>query len=294
MSVSYSFCWTLMKKPSKQISNAVVVLIGMLLVGYLDYITGNEIRIFPLYFLPLARAAIVFGKRGAIVASLIATTIWLLSQYFSGREYSHEYIWAINFLTQGAAFLLVTFLMASLRTALGRERELSRTDALTGLLNSRALHEIAGAELTLCHRSKRPAVMAFIDLDNFKNVNDNHGHDRGDSLLRHVAKVLMSSLRSSDVVARIGGDEFAIFLPETDADQARSILEEMHVQLHQLADFKNLQVGASIGAVAYATSPPNLLDMIQEADAHMYTVKTTGKNRVNVKPASTFGGSDNK
>ena len=193
-----------MNTPNKPIFNAAIVLVAMLVIGYLDYITGNEIRIFPLYFLPLAWTAIVFGRTGAILASLLATTIWFTAQYLSGREYSHEYIWFINFITQGTAFLLVTLLMASLRTALGRERELSRTDALTGLLNSRALHEIAGAELTLCHRHRRPAVMAFIDLDNFKSVNDTHGHDRGDKLLRQVGELLKNSVRSADVVARIG------------------------------------------------------------------------------------------
>jgi predicted signal transduction protein with EAL and GGDEF domain len=203
-----------MKKPSKHGFNFAIVMAAMLLIGYLDYITGNEIRIFPLYFLPLAWTAKVFGRTGAIFASLLATIIWFIAQFLSGREYSHEYIWLINFITQGTAFLMVTLLMSSLRTALGRERELSRTDALTGLLNSRALHEIAGAELALCHRHKRPAVMAFIDLDNFKSVNDTFGHSRGDKLLCQVATVLVSSVRSADVVARIGGDEFAVFLPE--------------------------------------------------------------------------------
>ncbi len=282
-----------MKIVSTQVYNTATVLIGILAVGYIDYLTGLEIRIFPLYFLPLARAATVFSRTAAVAASIFAATTWILAQYLSGREYSSSYIWGVNFVTQGIAFVLVTTLIASLRTALARERALSRTDPLTGLFNSRALYEIAGAELTLCHRNKRPAALAFIDLDNFKQVNDSFGHGRGDTLLRNVANLLTNTLRSTDVIARVGGDEFAIFLPEIEAHHAHTLLEKIRMLLQQFPDFEDLPISASIGAVAYANAPSTLQDMMKEADAHMYTVKAAGKNRVNVKSSAHTGDSAN-
>ena len=272
-----------MKRSSKNLTNLMIVLVGFLMIGYLDYITGNEIRLFPLYFLPLAKAAVDFGKKGAIIASIFASIIWLVAQYSSGREYSSWTIWGINFIAQGTVFVLLSLLVASLRTSLDRARQLSLTDQLTGLLNSRALYEFAGNKLTLCHRNKRPVVMAYIDLDNFKQVNDTLGHDRGDSLLRKVADFITSSLRSRDLVARMGGDEFVIFLPEIEAEQAYSILDRIREKILHIPDLDGLQVSASIGAVAFANPPANLQEIITLADNHMFAVKKSGKNRVNIQ-----------
>ena len=259
--------------------------VGLLLlcVAYLDYITGNEIRIFPLYFLPLTWAAIVYGMKGAVLLSCIASIMWIMVQYLSGHIYSSFYIWGINFITQGAAFITVTGLVAFLREKLINERALSRSDMLTGLLNRRAFYEMTGAELALCHRNNRSATMAFIDLDNFKQVNDTHGHSEGDALLIQVAKILKESMRASDIIARLGGDEFAIFLPETHAEQAQTVLESLARNLQKAPSFEFPKVSASIGAVAYAKAPAHVQDILKEADIQMYSVKALGKNSVNIK-----------
>lgn len=268
-----------------QAIDVAIVLLGTLVIGYVDYLVDNQIRIFPLYFLPLVRAAQKFGRKGAILASLFATWIWIVAQYVSGRSYSSEYIWGVNFITQGTAFIVVSLLVAALRDGLNRERELSRTDLVTGVLNRRALYEVGSSALALCRRNNRPVTLAFVDLDNFKTINDTFGHDRGDALLRTVAKVLAGSLRSSDIVARVGGDEFAILLPETEATHASVLLDKARNLLLQSPDFRGTSVSVSIGAVAYTMALPSLDDMLKEADSVMYTVKGSGKNRVEVKSA---------
>ena len=261
----------------------VVVILGMVLVGYIDYITGTEVRVFPLYFLPLIKAATVFGNRGAVAASILASVVWVAANALGGRVYSHTYIWVVNFFVQGSAFLVVSLLIARLRASLTREQALSATDSLTGMMNLRAFHAQAGASLMLCHRHKRSATMAFMDLDNFKNVNDMAGHQTGDELLQMVAKTISGGLRASDFVARVGGDEFALFLPETDGDQADAALGKIKEQLVNTEAFRTHAVSVSIGAVAYTHAPSQLSDMLKEADALMYQVKASGKNAVHVK-----------
>jgi diguanylate cyclase (GGDEF)-like protein len=104
-----------------------------------------------------------------------------------------------------------------------------------------------------------------------------------------VANLLTNTLRSTDVVARVSGDEFAIFLPDIEAHHAHVLLEKIRMPLQQLLDFEDLPISASIGAGAYASVPSALKDMMKEADAHIYPVKAAGKNRVNVKSSADPG-----
>lgn len=261
----------------------LLVVFGILIVGFLDYVTGIEIRIFPLYFFPLVLAAHRFGKWGALAASISATTVWFLSNYLGGHVFSRWYVWPLNVLTQGMSFLVVSLLVSSLHSAIIREKEVSQTDSLTGLLNSRAFHAQTETSLSLCHRNRRPVTVAFMDLDNFKNVNDIAGHQQGDELLREVAISISNSLRASDIVARIGGDEFAIFLPELDASNAKIVLNKIKDELNRNAMLIKFSVSASIGAAVYEEAPARRDEMLQHADALMYSVKSSGKNGINIK-----------
>ena len=268
------------------ISKAVyflLAILGTLLIGVIDYLTGVEIRVFPLYFFPLVLAACNLGKSGALTIAGLSAVVWLAAMYYGGRIYSHAYIWPINFVTQGSTFLVVALLMTNVKGALKRERSLSRVDALTGLANSRAFYEETAGILALCYRHRRPITLAYVDLDNFKRANDSLGHLHGDDLLRQAADVFRRQLRSSDVVARMGGDEFAIVLPETSAEGARAKLEQIRQQLAQSSLFQICSVTASIGAIAYSIAPAEIEPMLKAADDLMYKVKEAGKNRLLVE-----------
>lgn len=261
----------------------MVCLCGVALIGWIDYITGIEMRVFPLYFLPLVTAAWYFGLSGAIVASILVTAVWTLAMYGGGRVYSHTYIWVINFLTMETAFVVVALLVAKLRQAVIREQALSRTDQLTGLANSRAFFELAEGSLSLCFRHKRPITLAYVDLDNFKRANDTMGHQHGDVLLRGVADIFRENLRSSDICARMGGDEFVVLLPETGETKARTALEKVGAQIALSPQFLTCNVTASIGAVSYPVANTTLQDMVKAADTLMYKVKASRKNYVLVE-----------
>jgi len=161
--------------------------------------------------------------------------------------------------------------------------ELSRTDELTQLFNRRAFTEEVGLRLRALRRASRKSSLLFIDLDNFKRVNDVHGHKRGDDALIYVAQLLTSTSRVGDIVARLGGDEFAMWLEDTDeagaAAKAESLLTEAD-SLKQFSGDADHPLGVSLGvAVTDPRMAEPLEDLVTRADEAMYRAKRAGKGR---------------
>lgn len=263
---------------SKRIS-LLKSLLGILAVGIIDYLTGTELRVFPLYYLPLIYS---IRHTGAYFVAFVSSISWLLSMYFGGGVYSHHYIWVFNFFSQAIAFLLVSHLLVQLDSTLKKEQEISRIDYLTGLANRRSFFELASAVVSLCDRNRKPVAIAYVDLDNFKQANDKYGHQHGDKLLQKAATVFRETFRKSDVIARFGGDEFAILMPEMMKADAKLVLERIQEQLAQDPEFQLCSVTVSIGAVSYAKAPTDISSMVRAADELMYRVKQTGKNQLSV------------
>lgn len=258
--------------------------VGIAIIGAVDFLSGFELRVFPLYYFPISLLAWHYGRTGAAVAALLSAGVWVGSNWLAGLQYSQPIIWVGNTLMQAFSFALVGALIASVGASLRRERGLSRTDALTQLLNGRAFFEESERMLALCRRKGRPATLAYVDLDNFKAVNDTRGHQAGDDLLERVATLIRTSLRPSDIVARLGGDEFAILMPETGADGATLALERLRGLLAELGAREACVVTASIGAATYASVPDDLEEMVHAADVCMYAAKGEGKNRLHLEP----------
>jgi diguanylate cyclase len=163
---------------------------------------------------------------------------------------------------------------------------LNRTDVLTGLGNRRALEELAAGEYHRCERSGRPAAVLFIDLDEFKTINDRHGHAFGDEVLRRVALAIRGCLREIDAAARFGGDEFAVVLPETRADSATYVAGRMRAaiaaQIFEQAPA--LRCTASIGVAEVAPADGGADGWMERADRALYRAKAEGRDCVRVAP----------
>lgn len=258
-----------MSKPA----SSLAVVTGTLFVGWIDYRTGTEIHVVSLYFLPLLWAGWSLETTGAVLAALFTTLVWLAVLALGGTHFSSPYIWVINTFTDGFVFLAVSLLVARLRAAVNRESVLGRADPLTGLANRRAFIDIATHSLALSRRSGRPVSLAYLDLDNFKAVNDTFGHHRGDSVLCQCANLLTDRVRASDTVARIGGDEFAILMPETDAESAFRLLEQIRIAINSAPAFTELAVTTSIGVVCDPRGESDIHTLLDLADARMYKVK---------------------
>lgn len=272
---------------------ALLVFAAVAAVAAVDFFTSAEVRVFPLYFLPLMLAGWYLTRTATLLTALLATGVWAAMLYLGDQVYSQPWMWPVNVLAQGVVFLLVALLFTGLRESIRREREFARTDPLTHLPNSRSFYERVGSVLAVCRRNSEAATLAYIDLDNFKQVNDKLGHHKGDELLKEVANTMNDVLRNSDVVARMGGDEFIVLLAEADAAEAETALEKLRARISDSPQFIDNDVSVSIGAASYNLAPPDVTEMIRAADKIMYRVKAAGKNSVVVQDMNKPAGNAN-
>lgn len=204
----------------------------------------------------------------SVVASLVCVlSYWGILRNLSAREKTEKA------LTESESLL---------RSLLEREQELSRVDPLTTVCNRRGFYEALDKERIRASRYRHSMTIAYVDIDNFKKVNDSLGHDVGDKLLVRVAAALRVNLRASDLVGRLGGDEFGIILPETDATGARAVLGKLRSLLLDEVKGSEPRVTFSIGGATFLDPPESLDIMIRLADETMYSIKAHGKNGVSV------------
>lgn len=169
------------------------------------------------------------------------------------------------------------------RAAEAELTRLARHDSLTGLVNLRVFHEEAGRALRETRRSKRPAQIALLDLDYFKRVNDTYGHPGGDAVLRTVADLLRQELRDVDVIGRLGGEEFAVLMRDTDQGQGEIALERVRRRIEAtpvLHEDRAIRVTTSIGFTTLGMHA-SIEAAIARADGALYGAKGAGRNRVN-------------
>jgi diguanylate cyclase (GGDEF)-like protein len=264
-------------------SSVQIVCLGLLLtglVGQIDYITGIEISFSVFYLLPIALVTWYAQRWIGYSLCCISAIVWLLSDHLSGATYSYWLIPIWNALVRLSFFFMTAFLLGELKGYLKSEEALARTDGLTHLLNGRAFKDVTSRSINLAARHGHPVVLGYIDVDNFKGINDKAGHDEGDRVLQAVAESLNNSIRSTDVAGRLGGDEFAVFMPEIGAEGARIAFNKLHAALNQMASAHNWPIGFSMGIAIFPTAPSGIDEALKIGDSLMYRVKQSGKNNV--------------
>lgn len=254
--------------------------IGIFLIGFIDYIIPWELYMFAFYLIPIFFTSWFAGRWPGILTSILGAGVWLIADFLSFHNYTHPFIPFWNVITIFSFFLMITYILTILKKALDREKEYARTDYVTGIANRRLFFELVDAELNKIRRFLRPITLVYIDLDNFKIVNDKLGHDTGDLVLLQVARTIKTIIRSSDVVARLGGDEFAILLPETEAGAAMNVIEKIAKNLNGTMKQNNWPVTFSIGVVTFLNPPVSVDVMVNKADRLMGEAKQAGKNQI--------------
>jgi diguanylate cyclase (GGDEF)-like protein len=230
------------------------------------------------------------NQAGAMVTALCLGVIWWGNSH-NPAPYSSN---ALVTLSVGLAYLAAFFHVLAdrswsyfirMREANRRLSFLAHHDPLTGLLNARAFADQAQRLMAVGVRQASPSSMLFVDVDHFKRVNDTHGHAAGDAVLSAVARALASLLRQSDVLGRVGGEEFAVFLPNTALVNAVKVAEQLRSGLAALEIDAGggvvLKVTASFGAAATPVDDQASLNTLRaQADQAMYAAKAAGRNRV--------------
>ena len=259
-------------------SPIVLAVVGVLVFAALSIIrfgTSPGLSFGVLYLVPISFFTWFIGLRSGIATALSSALLLLIFDLLHGVR-AHPY-W--DTLMNVAMFVFMVFILAEVRSLYDRERNLSRTDALTGLANRRAFMEALERESSRHRRFPRALTLAYVDLDNFKGINDTHGHAAGDELLRAVAETMGDSVRDVDSVGRLGGDEFAILMPETGSDASILTVGKIEKRLRE-AVAGRWPVTFSIGVVTFESVPESAEEMVRLADELMYSVKQSGKNRV--------------
>jgi diguanylate cyclase (GGDEF)-like protein len=159
-------------------------------------------------------------------------------------------------------------------------RTQSLRDPLTGLYNRRYMEDALGRYISLAERSGSATSVVMIDLDNFKRLNDEHGHPKGDAVLRDVAAQLTAALRPSDVIARYGGEELIVILPNCGLEDAALKAEMLRMRIESLSDAHGMSVTASFGVASVPETSTGAADVIPVADAALYAAKKAGKNMI--------------
>jgi diguanylate cyclase (GGDEF)-like protein len=255
-----------------------IITLLLLGLGIIDYFTGAELSISLFYLVPISLASWSLGIKPGQVAASIAAIVWQASNLLAGEHVSGPFVIFWNTAVRLSVFLIYSTLLSEFRIVLRHQTELSRTDPLTGILNRRSFYEAVSLDLKIIDRYQRIFSVVFIDLDNFKSINDKFGHLTGDALLVRVAECINHQLRGTDLAARLGGDEFAILMAETDEAAAKKAIPRIQTALiDEMAEAK-WPVAFSMGVLTCNSAPSSVQDTLHLADQLMYAAKRSGKN----------------
>ena len=253
-------------------------LVFMAVVGWIDVETGPFVEMSIFYLPPIAAIAWYVGRREGLWSGALATALWALA----GPALGGDDVLRPGQLVWNASMKLVFFASAAAVVSVVsnqavRLRILAREDALTGISNRRAFFGALDRIVEWGRRTGAPWVLAYLDVDDFKKVNDELGHGTGDMVLKAIARVLHDATRRVDVVARLGGDEFALLLPQTTAEQGELVVEKLMTLLEEAMGRNAWPVSFSIGVITFTAAPESGDAAVAVADACMYRVKAAGK-----------------
>lgn len=256
---------------------SAVALLGF--IGLIDYLLGSEFTLSLTYLIPVGFASWYIGTRYGLFLSVASVAVWIFIEsatqpYSSVRTY---FLYAVARLSFCVG---VTLLLGRFKIALSAERTLSRVDYLTGAVNWRSFYESASMEIERCNRYGCSFSIAYLDIDNFKDLNDRFGHTTGDNVLQAIANTIKMNIRKVDTVARLGGDEFIILFPETAEAATSTAIKKIKNAIKQHKYLKKFSITVSIGILTCKACPPGVDSTITLADSLMYSAKKRGKNEI--------------
>jgi diguanylate cyclase (GGDEF)-like protein len=241
-----------------------------------DHLTGPYLVFSTFYLIPVAAAAWYAGRTWSFAFAAAAAVTGALSTALDPGVVPPAVI-AWNGLVRFVLYVVVAVLVSAERDALAQIRESAGTDPLTQLANRRRFYDVVAVELARSRRARSPIALVYIDVDELKQRNDTYGHEAGDAMLVEFADLTRATLRTGDVVARVGGDEFCILLPDTDRATAQQVMERVTARLRTSS---LMPIHVSAGVIAgVAPEGIDVEGLVHRADELMLEAKRSGKGR---------------
>ena len=237
-------------------------------ISLADLLLGKYLASSFLYLIPVGVVALAVGRWAGWGVALAAALAWCGSKFIQPDGLPLH-----TLLTNVALRASFYGLLVWALDAWNREKIYARKDFLTGIGNRKAFFEHAERELERSRRYRHPVTAAFLDCDQFKQVNDRWGHRTGDAILRVLAEALQRNFRKTDFVARLGSDEFAVLMPETPAEPITAVFQRVQPALLKALEARGWRVTVSVGAVTFFTPPASVDELVERADAQMSAAK---------------------
>ncbi len=267
------------KRSSKYIWYLCLLLVFALTIA--STLLGNTISLELFYIFPITFTSWYgFNKSGITLAAVSTLLLVIVDAYHNGYHLFPLLRYSLPCLI---SYSVLAILITNFRNVHRVESIAADTDNLTHINNSRGFYVELANELVRSSRYGHIFSLAYIDIDNFKSVNDSSGHSEGDKLLVEVAKSLNSTLRETDTIARLGGDEFACLLPETGQEEAKTAFLKASNLLEKRMMRGKWPVTFSVGMVTFETVPTDIKEAMKVADELMYSVKTQDKDNISYK-----------
>ena len=285
MNILIEFCKGLnnyLGNKPKYVSMAWGVIL-FILISCIDYQVKPEISLSIFYLLPIALITWFVRKEAGFVACILSAIAWFITNQNSQHTESEFLVYYWNASVSLMFFLTVAYLLSKLRDAIEQEKQFARIDSTTGVANKRLFFELASLELKKAQRYRHPLTVVYIDIDDFKNINDHWGKKVGDQLLEIAAETIKQNIRETDIVGRLGGDEFAIILPGSGYEPANIVTCRVQRELLDSMQKNEWPTTFSMGAVTFVNPPKSVDEMIHKVDRLVYLIKYNGKNQLNHK-----------
>ncbi len=262
--------WTHRLPLSGVLSAAILLLLAL---GITDYLSAADLSFLVFYLVPVFLVTLRAGLWSGALMSVAATATWFLANASLFQGTSGEVIPLWNLTEVLCVFIFFTYILSALVESLRFERTMSRFDPLTGVPNRTYFREMLDLEISRFRRYRRPFTLLYLDLDDFRSVNDLRGRAAGDALLRAVADALSLCTRDVDTPGRLGGDEFGLILPETGHDAARTVLTGLEARILAEMDRGGGPATVTMAAVTCADPALSAEEMITLADRQIYAKK---------------------
>jgi diguanylate cyclase (GGDEF)-like protein len=263
-------------------SRLVLASTSIMLICIADLASGYIVTISSLYTLPVLFMTWFSSTRAGLMMVALCGVALEFTHWVNEMDGSALLDWfEFNVFVLGVLFnqLVLLTITHFLREKMTELTIWADSDPLTKIANRRAFINTLEHEFERARRYRHPFAIAFLDLDNFKHMNDTFGHNEGDLLLQVVANAMKTHSRASDTVARLGGDEFAVLITETDPEHAAMVLSKISTAIREDCQARDWPVGVSLGSVCFLQVPENAEIAIKMADELMYEVKKSNKNQ---------------